>query len=107
MRRPRHRQRGTRLLKFKSSRSRVVEKHLDRLKRIVVEILAYQIKFFQQLVGDGDDMASDCVSLKNIQELPRTSPNQLRCWGGFKQFQSRRHERNRIQTRISNAARKH
>ena len=59
---------------------RVVVEHLDRIERILVEIVVNQIEFLDDIVGDGDDVTTDGISLKNVKKLARTCPDEFCFW---------------------------
>ena len=42
---------------------------LDRIEGILAQILANQLQFLDDIIRGGDDMASDRISLENIQKF--------------------------------------
>ena len=63
-----------------TSLRRIIVEHLDCIERILVEIVVNQVKFLDDIVGDGDDVTTDGISLKNVKKLARTCPDDFCFW---------------------------
>src|ERR1019366_4250281 len=61
----------------KAGRRGIPMEHLDRVERILVQILADESKLLQNIVSHGDDVAADCVGLKHVQEFSGARPDEL------------------------------
>src|SRR5688572_30035605 len=59
-------------------RNCIVVKHPDSFERIVVQIFSHQLELLENIVRDRYHVASDQIRLKNIQELARAGPDELR-----------------------------
>ena len=58
----------------------IIVKHLDRFKRVLIEVLADELEFFQDIGGYRDYVAPYCVCLEDVEQLARTCPNQFQVW---------------------------
>src|SRR5688572_13237101 len=56
---------------------RVAMEHPHGVERELVEVLAEQLQLAEQVVRDGDDVAAGAVGLDDVEDLARTSPDQL------------------------------
>ena len=79
-------------------------KHLDRIQRELVQVLAHQIQLFQDVVRHGDDITPDIISLEDVQQLAGASPDQFNVRLQTYKFYSRGHERHRISASIRDTA---
>src|SRR6266511_316898 len=85
---------------------RIVVEHLHRVKRIVVQVATDERQLLQQVIGYGNHLTTDCISLEDIEQLAGTCPDQL-CLGIYlEQFHRCGHEGYRIPPCIGNASRK-
>src|SRR3989344_1942898 len=53
----------------------IVVEHLDSIQRVLVEILTDQRQFFQNVISSSDNVATDRVGLKDIEQLTRACPD--------------------------------
>src|ERR1035441_4699881 len=85
---------------------RVPMKHLDRVERILMEILADESQLLQNIVSQGDDVAADCVGLKHVQEFAGARPDEFLVGVRPHDFECSLHQRQRVDACIGNPARK-
>src|ERR1051325_1603335 len=85
----------------------VREKHLHGVERVVAEVFAHELQLFQDVVGDGDDVAADGVGLEDVEELARAGPDQLRTRRGLEDLDAFAHDRHGIAPGVGNAPREH
>src|SRR5215471_1105154 len=84
----------------------VVVEHLDRLKRVLVQVLTYNFEFTEHAIRRRNEVAADIVCLKNIEEFTRTGPQQLNSLLQRDDLHCLCRDRNRIQPNIGNPSRK-
>lgn len=85
-------------------RDRVAMKHLHRFARIFHEILADEPKLLDHVIGCGDNVAADLISLKDVEKLARTGPEQFGFGPRRKSLFASAHMRNRVAPRIRDSA---
>ena len=71
-----------------SRRHCVRVEHLDGIQRIFGRVLT-QGEFLENIIGRGDDVATVCDALEDVQQLPRTRPNELGVLGPLGAFPPR------------------
>ena len=84
---------------------RVVVEHLDRIERILVEILADQRQFLERVVGHGDDVATDLIRVENVQEFAGAGPDQLDLSVRRQHLHRRGHDGHGVAAGVGNSAR--
>ncbi len=84
---------------------RIVAEHLDGVERILVEGLADEAELLEDVRRGGDDVAADRIGLDEVQELPRTGPEQLDVRLRTHQLEGGRHERHGVAPGVGDASR--
>src|SRR5437870_44027 len=54
----------------------VAVEHADGVERELLEVLTDAAKLLQQVMGDGDDVAADCIGLDDVENLAGARPDQ-------------------------------
>src|SRR5664279_5534336 len=84
---------------------RIVVKHLDRLQRILIQVLTNHFEFAQYPIRRGNDVAANIVRLKDVQQLAWASPKQFNTAKRRDDAHSLSHYRHWIESSIRNSAR--
>src|SRR5579875_387245 len=88
-------------LQLKTGLERILMEHFDGIQRVFLEIAADQAEFLQHVMGDRNDMASNGVSLKKVEQLARAGPYQLDIGKSLEEFHRLAHHGHRVTAGVS------
>jgi hypothetical protein len=78
--------------------------HLDRFEGVLGEVFADQFELFEDVVGDGDDVATDLVGLEDVEQLAGTGPDEFLGWVRLHHLDGGGHQRHGVAAGVGDSA---